>query len=88
MRSIPQGLCTDGAGQFDAHKFWYHVACFTATVVFAKIGWYATPSDSLSGLFLVYLGAVGGSQLAQIFLQGKYGNGGQNATTQQPAKQG
>lgn len=80
MRGVPQGLCSDNEGRFDHHKFWYHIACLTATIVFAKIGWTSQPSEASSMLFLVYLGCVGGSQLAQTFLQGKYGssNGGSN----------
>lgn len=67
-----KSLCGNGQS-IDHHKFWSNVAYLTATVVFAKIGWYAMPSDSLSVLFFVYLGCVGGSQLANTIIAGKFG---------------
>ncbi len=72
--SVIKQVCGDGEN-YDHHKIWTNIAYFTATLVFAKIGWYAQPSDSLSMLFLVYIGAVGGSQIANTFVAGRFGNG-------------
>ncbi len=66
-------MCQAADGGVDHHKVWSNVAYLTATVVFAKIGWLAQPSDGLAWLFLVYLSTVGGSQIANRFLENKYG---------------
>lgn len=80
---MPTQICSDATGALDHHKLWYHVACAAATAVFVKIGWQATPSDSLAFLFFVYLGCVGGVPLATQFLVSKYGGGNGNGHTGQ-----
>lgn len=64
-------ICDHVTGHVSHTKLWANIAYATATVVFAHIGWQATPSDGLSMLFFVYLATIGGNQLANTWISSR-----------------
>lgn len=66
----------DATGRVSASKLWANVAKAAATAVFLKQGLWVHPPPSMEGLAwltLVYVGTVGGSELAAKAMHLRWG---------------
>ena len=58
----------------------------SATAVFVRVCWNATPSDGLAWLFLVYMGTAAGNQVASKLMGLKWGGKNGNGAAKPPGE--